>query len=102
MFFQRVAFVGTSNSMIDLIAKIENQNNIYKNIVGYFDTSKKDVENDYLGSIDSIVDSIQNFNIDEIIISESDVNKLIYLIYCQKFQEDLLLLKFFQVMVIYF
>ena len=76
VFFQRVAFVGTSNSMIDLITKIENQNNIYKNIVGYFDTSKKDVENDYLGSIDSIVDSIQNFNIDEIIISESDVNKL--------------------------
>jgi len=76
VFFQRVAFVGTSNSMIDLIAKIQNQNNIYKNIVGYFDISKKDVENDYLGNIDSIPDSIQNFNIDEIIINESDANEL--------------------------
>ena len=58
------------------MAKIQNQNNIYKNIVGYFDVNKKDIKDDYLGSIDSIVDSIQNFNIDEIIISESDVNKL--------------------------
>ena len=76
VFFQRVAFVGTSNSMIDLITKIQNQNNIYKNIVGYFDTRKKDVENDYLGRIESIAESIQNYNIDEIIINESDVNEL--------------------------
>jgi len=76
VFFQRVAFVGTSDSMLDLIDKIQNQNNIYKNIVGYFDINKKEIENDYLGSIESIGDSIQNFNIDEIIISEHDVSEL--------------------------
>ena len=76
VFFQRVAFIGTSKPMIDLVAKIQNQNNIYKNIVGYFDVNKKDIKDDYLGTVDNIVDTIQNFNIDEIIISESDVSEV--------------------------
>ena len=50
--------------------------NIYKNIVGYFDSQKANLKIKYLGTIDSINKAIYEESIDEIIINESDINKL--------------------------
>ena len=76
IFFQRVAVIGSSQKTILLIKKIASTNNIYKNVVGYFDSRKTDLKIKYLGTIDSINKAIHEENIDEIIINESDVNKL--------------------------
>ena len=76
VFFQRVAVVGSSSNMLSLIDKLKTQENIYKNIVGYIDTEKKDIDIKYLGKLDSIARISQDFNIDEIIIRESDINRV--------------------------
>ena len=76
IFFQRVAVIGSSPNMLSLIDKIQSQGNMYKNIVGYIESEKKDVEIKYLGKLESISSIIQNINIDEIIISEYDINKV--------------------------
>ncbi len=75
-FFQRVAVIGSSAKIISLIEKIETADNIYKNIVGYFDIEKKDLDIKYLGRVDLINQAIYEQNIDEIIINESDINKV--------------------------
>ena len=76
IFFQRVAVIGSSQKTILLIKKITSANNIYKNIVGYFDSQKANLKIKYLGTIDSINKAIYEESIDEIIINESDINKL--------------------------
>jgi len=76
IFFQRVALIGSTRKTISLIEKINSASNIYKNIVGYFDGQKGNLDIKYLGTIDSINRAIYEENIDEIIIDESDIYKL--------------------------
>ena len=76
VFFQRVAVVGSSPSMLSLIEKLQSQGNMYKNIVGYMDSEKKNIDINYLGAVESIGSISQELNIDEIIIRESDINRV--------------------------
>ena len=75
IFFRRAAFIGSSPSIEKIYNGITDSKNIYKTIVGYFDYNNKNIEIDYLGNFDIIKDVIFMQNIDELIISEADLNK---------------------------
>ena len=76
IFFQKVIFIGSTNKIKDTIKKILLSNQSYKNIIGYFDLKKEEMEIKYLGNFNTISDIIYEKNIDELIVDEDDINKL--------------------------
>ncbi len=75
IFFKRVAFVGYNEDAENILKKIVNSKNIYKNIVGYFDYSNKNLNIPFLGNFDQFNENIYRNGLDEIIIHEKDLNK---------------------------
>jgi GT2 family glycosyltransferase/lipopolysaccharide/colanic/teichoic acid biosynthesis glycosyltransferase len=75
IFFRRVAFIGSGPSIKKIHNRIANSKSIYKTIIGYFDYNNKNIDIEYLGNFETIKDIISAQNIDELIISEADLNK---------------------------
>ena len=75
IFFRRAAFIGCSSTVEGIYKKIIISKSIYKSIIGYFDYKNQNMDIEYLGNFDTLKDVIYRKNIDELIISEADLNK---------------------------
>jgi len=76
IFFQKVVFIGSSYKIKDTIKKILASDQVYKRIIGYFDSKEQEMDVKYLGNFNTISDVIYEKNIDELIVDEDDINKL--------------------------